>query len=213
MAEKITVLPPRVPWPVSSITDGDLEALVDTGLLRPRTTGPQPEWIVPHDEQELNPPAGYIVSFTSFHEWGFEVMASRFMRTLPHYYGVDLHNFNPNSIAQAAIFSPRLRGVPGDRAPLGLVAPSLSRRALLSLSIKVRRVRHVVRADGCTLQLCLDRSALYIPATLTSSNMGWQSRWFYLRNDDGGYWRSHIAPSLEQRRRGGGGYCGIPRHT
>jgi hypothetical protein len=26
---------------------------------------------------------------------------------------------------------------------------------------------------------------LYIPATLTSSNKGWQSRWFYLRNDDG----------------------------
>jgi hypothetical protein len=26
---------------------------------------------------------------------------------------------------------------------------------------------------------------MYIPATLTSSNKGWQSRWFYLRNDDG----------------------------
>ena len=26
------------------------------------------------------------------------------MRALPHYYGVELHNFNPNSIAQAAIF-------------------------------------------------------------------------------------------------------------
>jgi hypothetical protein len=26
---------------------------------------------------------------------------------------------------------------------------------------------------------------MYIPATLTSSNKGWQSHWFYLRNDDG----------------------------
>jgi hypothetical protein len=26
------------------------------------------------------------------------------MRALPHYYGVELHNFNPNSIAQVAIF-------------------------------------------------------------------------------------------------------------
>ena len=26
---------------------------------------------------------------------------------------------------------------------------------------------------------------MYIPATLTSSNKGWQSRWFYLHNDDG----------------------------
>jgi hypothetical protein len=48
--------------------------------------------------------AGYVVSFTPFHEQGFRMPASRFMRALPHYYGVELHNFNPNSIAQAAIF-------------------------------------------------------------------------------------------------------------
>jgi hypothetical protein len=35
MAEKITVLPPRDPWPVSFVIDGDLEALVEVGLLRP----------------------------------------------------------------------------------------------------------------------------------------------------------------------------------
>jgi hypothetical protein len=48
MVEKITILPPRDPWPVSSITDADLEALVDVGLLQHRTTGLQPEWIAPH---------------------------------------------------------------------------------------------------------------------------------------------------------------------
>ena len=37
MAEKISVLPPRDPWPISSVTNKDLEALVDTGLLRPRS--------------------------------------------------------------------------------------------------------------------------------------------------------------------------------
>jgi hypothetical protein len=46
-------------------------------------------------------------------------------------------------------------------------------------------VRHVVRAGGCMLLLRLDRVQLYIPTTLTSSNKGWQSRWFYLRNDNG----------------------------
>jgi hypothetical protein len=49
----------------------------------------------------------------------------------------------------------------------------------------VRRVHHAVRAGGCMLQPRSDWVALYIPATLTSSNKGWQSRWFYLRNDDG----------------------------
>ena len=50
------------------------------------------------------PPAGYVMSFVSFHKRGLGVPADRFMRALPHYYGVELHNFNPNSIMQAAIF-------------------------------------------------------------------------------------------------------------
>ena len=50
------------------------------------------------------PRDGYIVSFVAFHERGLGLPADRFMRALPHYYGVELHNFNPNSIVQAAIF-------------------------------------------------------------------------------------------------------------
>jgi len=45
-----------------------------------------------------------IVSFVAFHEHGLGLPVDRFMQALPHYYGVELHNFNPNSIAQAAIF-------------------------------------------------------------------------------------------------------------
>jgi hypothetical protein len=40
-----------------------------------------------------------MVSFTSFHLQGFEVLGSLFMQALLHYYGVELHNLNPNSIA------------------------------------------------------------------------------------------------------------------
>jgi hypothetical protein len=75
-----------------------LQGLVDGELLCPRFFGAHPEWLAPRDKEELTPPAGYVVSFVSFHERGFEVSASRFMRALPHYYGVELHNFNPNSI-------------------------------------------------------------------------------------------------------------------
>lgn len=59
---------------------------------------------MPGDEEEPTPPAGYIVSFVSFRERGFGVSASCFMRALLYYYGVELHNFNSNSIAQATIF-------------------------------------------------------------------------------------------------------------
>jgi hypothetical protein len=184
MAEKIIVLPPRDPWPMSSVIDGDLEALVDVGLLWPRTTGPHLEWITSHDEQVPNPLTGYIVSFTSFHERGFGVPVSHFMRALSYYYGVELHNFNPNSIAQAAIFSAVCEGFLGIEPHWDLWL-YLFYAEPLSLPSEVRKVHHAICAGGCTLQLHSDRTALYIPATLTSSNKGWQSRWFYLRNDDG----------------------------
>jgi hypothetical protein len=93
---------------------GDLEALVVDGLLRPLSSAPQPEWIAPGSGVGPTLPPGYVVSFIPFHERGFGVPASRFMRALLHYYGVELHNFNPNSIAQAAIFATVCEGFFGD---------------------------------------------------------------------------------------------------
>ena len=76
-----------------------LQSLVDDGLLRPVVDPNRPEWIALGGEPELRPCDGYIMSFVSFHERGLGVPVDRFMRVLPHYYGVELHNFNPNSIA------------------------------------------------------------------------------------------------------------------
>jgi hypothetical protein len=104
MTDRVTVVPPRDPWPFSIVTVDDLEALVADGLLRPLSGDPQPEWMVPPSGADPTPPPGYVLSFVSFHELGFRVPASRFMRALLHYYRVEPHNFNPNSIAQAAIF-------------------------------------------------------------------------------------------------------------
>ena len=60
-------------------------------------------------------------------------------------------------------------------------------------STDVKKVRMAVRAGGCTLQLRSGRAQQYIPASLVSSNKGWQNRWFYLRNDDG------VLPPFSQR--------------
>jgi hypothetical protein len=98
----------------------------------------------------LNPPAGYIVSFTSFHERGFGVLASRFMQALPYYYGVELHNFNPNSIAQAAIFSAACKGFLGIEPHWDLWL-HLFRTEPFSLLNEVRKVRHAVRATTAVL--------------------------------------------------------------
>ena len=87
------------PWDPSDVTMEMLQSLVDSGLLRPVTDPNRPEWIAPSGEPEPRPRDGYVMSFVSFHERGLGVLADQFMRALPHYYEVELHNFNPNSIA------------------------------------------------------------------------------------------------------------------
>jgi hypothetical protein len=47
MADRVTIVPPRDPWPFSTVTVDDLEALVAEGLLRPLSGDPQPEWMAP----------------------------------------------------------------------------------------------------------------------------------------------------------------------
>ena len=81
-----------------------LQSLIDDDLLRPVTDPNRSEWIAPRNEPEPRPHDGYIMSFVVFYERGLGLPVDRFMRALPHYYGVELHNFNPNSITQAAIF-------------------------------------------------------------------------------------------------------------
>jgi hypothetical protein len=163
---------------------GELEALVADGLLRPLSGAPQPEWIAPGSGVGPTPPPGYVVSFIPFHEWGFGVPASRFMRALLHYYGVELHNFNPNSIAQAAIFAAVCEGFLGID-PHWDMWLHLFTAEFFAATTEAKKVRMAVRAGGCTLQLRPGRAQQYVPASLASSNKGWQNQWFYLRNDDG----------------------------
>jgi hypothetical protein len=137
-------------------------------------------------------PAGYVLNFVSFHERGFRVPASRFMRALLHYYGVELHNLNPNSIAQAAIFAAVCEGFLGIDPQWDLWTHLFSAEPF-ALTTGERRVRMAVQAGGCILQLRQARAQQYIPAILVSSNKGWQRRWFYLWNDDG------RLPSFSQR--------------
>jgi hypothetical protein len=99
MADRVTIVSPRDPWPFSTVTAGDLEDLVAEGLLRPLSDERRPEWIPLVSGAAPSPPPGYIVSFVSFHERGFGVPASRFMRAILHHYGVELHNLSPNSIS------------------------------------------------------------------------------------------------------------------
>ena len=127
-----------------------LRSLVDDGLLCSITDPDRPEWIAPLGEPEPRPREGYIVSFVSFHERGLGVPADRFMRALPHYYGVELHNFNPNSIVQAAIFVAVCEGYLGI-APHWELWLHLFRAGHTTKPAGTAGTRKMVRAGGCTL--------------------------------------------------------------
>jgi hypothetical protein len=172
MADKVTVVPPRDLWHSSTVVAKDLEALVADGLLRPLSGGAQPEWMAP-SEVVPSPPPGYVVSFIPFHERGFGVPASRVMWALLHHYRVELHNLNPNSIAQAAIFATVCEGFLGIEVHWDLWTHLFSTE-LFALTTDAKKVRMAVRAGGYTLQLRQGRTQQYIPTTLVSLNKGWQ---------------------------------------
>jgi hypothetical protein len=89
--------------------------------------GAPPAWIVPPaTDREPNLSFGYIVSFIRLHERGFTAPASRFMWGLCYHYGVELHNFAPNAISQAATFVGIREGLgdPRELGPLDPLVPS-----------------------------------------------------------------------------------------
>jgi hypothetical protein len=102
--QQIRILEP-LSWPRSTVTPFALNELVNSGLLAPAGDGMYPAWMVPPaSDKEPNPPHGYVVSSIQLHEHGFTAPASHFMWGLCHHYGVELHNFAPNAISQAATF-------------------------------------------------------------------------------------------------------------
>ena len=150
------VILPADPWERSDVTVEKLQSLVDAGLLRPITDPDEPEWIAPGNESEPRPRDGYVVSFVVFHERGLGLPADQFMRALPHYYGVELHNFSPNSIAQAAIFAAVCEGYLGI-APHWELWLHLFRAVFTTKSARAKGARKALRAGSCTLQVRQDR--------------------------------------------------------
>jgi hypothetical protein len=183
--QSITVIDP-LPWPCSTVTRLALSDLVTAGQLAANEDGRPPAWIdPPARDREPNPPFGYVVSFILFHECGFAVPASCFLRGLCFHYGVELHNFAPNAISQAATFIGVCKGFLGIPVNWDLWV-HLFRAELHTATTPEPKTRRAVRADSVTIAVRETRRELYIPCTMTSNNAEWERGWFYLRNDEPG---------------------------
>jgi hypothetical protein len=179
--QSIQVLDP-LPWRRSTVTEFALLELENGGQLAPNMDGQPPPWIVPPAaDREPNPPFSYVVSFIRHHERGFAAPASRFMRGLCYHYGLELHNFTPNTISQATTFVGMCEGLVGIPASWDLWV-HLFRAELHTLSTPEPRVR----AGGMSISLRESHRELYIPCMMTSNNAEWERGWFYLRNDEPG---------------------------
>ena len=151
-------------WPPSNVTRSALDARVKAGLLRPITGVGSPEWIAPSvNDREPNLPPGYVVCFLSFLDRGFGTPASRLIRAILHYYEVELHNLNPNSVMQAAVFATVCEGFLG-------VPPHWNLWLHLFKADMSARYeggeKFPLRVGGCTLQLRQQRSHQYIWSTM-----------------------------------------------
>jgi hypothetical protein len=183
--QSITVIDPPA-WERSTATTLSLNLLVASGQLAANVDGQPMEWIVPSERDQVpNPPFGYVVSFVHFHERGFAAPASRFMRALCYHYGVELHNFTPNAISQAATFVGVCEVFLGIPVNWDLWV-HLFRAELHTLATSEPRTRRAARTGGLSLALRSSRRDEYIPCTMTSNNAKWERGWFYLRNTDPG---------------------------
>jgi hypothetical protein len=172
-----------LPWHRSMVTDFALNELVNGGQLALNVEGQPPAWIVlPAADREPNPPFDYVVSFIRHHERGFTASVSRFMRGLCHDYGVELHNFSPNAISQAATFVSVCKGVLGISVNWDLWVHHFPAE-LHMLTTHEPQMRRAMRAGSLSISLRDSHREFYIPCTMTSNNAEWERGWFYLRND------------------------------
>jgi hypothetical protein len=98
---------------------------------------------------------------------------------------VELHNFAPYAISQAATFVGVCEGFLGIPVNWDLWV-HLFRVELHTLATAETRVRRAVRAGGLWISLRDSRKEFYIPCTMTTNNVEWERGWFYLRNDGPG---------------------------
>jgi hypothetical protein len=107
------------------------------------------------------------------------------MRALCYHYGVELHNFAPNVISQAATFVGVCEGYLGIPVNWELWI-HLFHAELFTQPTTEQRTCRVVHAGGMSLALRGQFKDDYIPCTMTTNNAGWERGWFYLRNTEPG---------------------------
>jgi hypothetical protein len=100
-AKTACISDPQAVWVRSTMTEAKIQALVDRGLLRPKT---EVEWRAAPGEDFPSEDVKEQVVFASFFERGFNLPAGDFFRGLLYYYKLELADLVPNSITVVSTF-------------------------------------------------------------------------------------------------------------
>jgi hypothetical protein len=99
--EKAAIPDTSTVWETSTVTEEQIQSLVDSGLLRPKA---QVGWRPTEGEEFLTKGTVETVVFLVHIERGFGVPAGDFLRGLLHFYHIELVHLAPNSITIISTF-------------------------------------------------------------------------------------------------------------
>jgi hypothetical protein len=112
VAEAACIPDPQAAWVQSTMTEAKIQALVDRGLVRPKT---EVEWRAATGEEFPSEDVKGQVVFASFFERGFNLPAGDFFCGLLYYYRLELVHLVPNSITVVSTFIHFVRCIWGYR--------------------------------------------------------------------------------------------------
>ena len=160
----------------SIITQVDIDDMVEGGLI------PHKAARLPGKEMEPNPREGECVLIATHVDRGFSLPPSPFFRAFLNFFRAQLHHFTPNSIVYLAAFVSLCECFLGCRPHWGLFKHIFTCR---SQSVKKtdpdgERTQVIQMCGGLGIQT--RGKSCFPPMTLPDSVRGWQSTWFYCKD-------------------------------
>jgi hypothetical protein len=179
-AETACILDPQAAWVRSMMTEAKIQALVDRGLLWPKT---EVEWRAAAGEDFPSEDVQEQVVFASFFERGFDLPAGDSVRDLLYYCMLELVHLVLNSITVVSTF------IHFCEAYLGILPHFTLWKYFFCVKSTGKR-SGPVGAVMFTLRSGL--KAEWIDTDLPDNTAGWRSQWFYIADQIPGLLRRTV---------------------
>jgi hypothetical protein len=163
-------------FPACTMTRARAEKLVAKGFL-PKEA--ESGWRVPPlGSRRPEPRSDEVVVLAAFFERGLGLPANRFFRGLLHFYGLELHHLNPNTVLQISAFIVLCEAYLGIRPNFALWRYFFLMRPIP----ESKSVKTPALVGGAGAQLRLGMGEKYPQIPLKKSLGRWSSDWFYIKN-------------------------------